>query len=347
MAKYLNILLVFLFFENNIFAQSTHSTFTLNGTINLDSGIIKMLGVGDDIYYAPNSSYKEAKIEEGKFTFSDSIRYPSAFRFRLDINNEPRYMSGIFIVDPGEQTIHCNIDSIWEIPSLTNKSMKELNELLLGSINEKNTKIEKNKTTLLEYTKKHPNSYIALWKLIDKLSSGYEHILDSTYNQLSDTIKNTYIGKILAEKLSISRVTGIGNIFPKLPLLNIKDTEVSAPSTNKHIFTLIDFWFSYCTPCISQFKEFKEIYARYKVKGFEIIGISTDTKNDESKWKNAIIKYKLPWMQYWDVNGKESGKLSIISFPTNFLVTQEGEIIAKNIKPLDLNVFLDNNLNKK
>ena len=58
----------------------------------------------------------------------------------------------------------------------------------------------------------------------------------------------------------------------------------------------------------------------------EIIGISTDKKKYELNWKEAIAKYNLSWLQYWDIDGKNASNYSINAFPANFLLNTQGEI---------------------
>ncbi len=94
----------------------------------------------------------------------------------------------------------------------------------------------------------------------------------------------------------------------------------------------------------STFEKLKTIYQKYRFKGFEIIGISTDEKKNKADWKKAIIRYNLSWKHFWDVNGFWAQKLSINSFPTNFLLDNTGKIIAKNIEPTELEKLLEKNL---
>ena len=108
---------------------------------------------------------------------------------------------------------------------------------------------------------------------------------------------------------------------------------------------MIDFWFSYCKPCLAQFPKYKEIYNLNKVKGFEIIGISVDRKEDEANWLNTIKKYNLSWLQYLDKNEIVSQKLNIKSFPTNFLLDSNGVIVGKDFSPEDLENFLREKFN--
>jgi alkyl hydroperoxide reductase subunit AhpC len=88
----------------------------------------------------------------------------------------------------------------------------------------------------------------------------------------------------------------------------------------------------------------KETYEKYKDKGFEIIGISTDRIRYKEKWEEAIQKYALLWPQYWDQDGEASSKLSINKFPTNFLLDSRGHIIRKDLRPVELDQFLWENM---
>ena len=78
MNRYVIFLLCFIIFGNKIAAQSTHLIYILKGTINLDFGKIKLVSIGDDIYYPGNSGYQEAEIKDGNYIFTDSIQYPYA-----------------------------------------------------------------------------------------------------------------------------------------------------------------------------------------------------------------------------------------------------------------------------
>jgi len=61
-------------------------------------------------------------------------------------------------------------------------------------------------------------------------------------------------------------------------------------------------------------------------------------------WENVLNKYQLEWPQYWDQDQKQSSKLAINIFPTNFLLDKNGKIIAKNLMPNQLSYFLSKHL---
>jgi peroxiredoxin len=97
-------------------------------------------------------------------------------------------------------------------------------------------------------------------------------------------------------------------------------------------YTLIDFWASWCRPCLLQIPDLKKTYADFHSKGFEIFSYSLD--NRESMWKKALKKYDMPWKHASDIKGWQSEwatAYNVTFIPFNFLINEKGEIIAKNL----------------
>ena len=115
---------------------------------------------------------------------------------------------------------------------------------------------------------------------------------------------------------------------------------------NKNKYTLVDFWYSHCRPCIAQFPLMKNIYQTYRNKGFGITGISVDKATDSSDWQRIIEKYELKWNQLWDKDGRVAELMYINSFPNSFLFDSTGKLIQRNIKPYELENFLKDHLQK-
>lgn len=113
---------------------------------------------------------------------------------------------------------------------------------------------------------------------------------------------------------------------------------------SKNKYTLIDFWFGTCKPCLLTFPKLKELYSTYHSKGFEIQAIAAEHTKYVNQTKQVIQKYKLPWLNALDENRTFSNANKITSFPTNYLVDQEGKIIQKDISLEELEKFLANNL---
>jgi len=100
---------------------------------------------------------------------------------------------------------------------------------------------------------------------------------------------------------------------------------------------LVDFWATWCAPCVFELPNVQKVYEKYHEKGLEIIGVSLDQSQD--KLKNFTKDKNIPWAQFCDGKGWENKlaqKYGIPSIPATFLLDGEGKIIAKNLRGDDL-----------
>ncbi|MDB6138522.1 MAG: alkyl hydroperoxide reductase/Thiol specific antioxidant/Mal allergen, partial [Verrucomicrobiaceae bacterium] len=96
---------------------------------------------------------------------------------------------------------------------------------------------------------------------------------------------------------------------------------------------LVDFWATWCGPCVAELPNVLKAYETYHDKGFEVIGISLDQK--EPALREFVKNKKVPWPQYFDGKGWEnalSTKFGIHSIPATFLVGKDGKIEATNLR---------------
>ena len=360
-----------------ISVSQSYNSFVLKGKCSISDGLIH-LGTLDGNYYPCIVDGYDVKLINGYFSIDAPIKYPYAFRILIKQNGVLVYVSDMFFVEKGLQTININVGENKGLLTIDNTSMEELKsdyalwfKSYNSEVNEFNIKKDSllhiynnslpsketsrlmnemdklsahNDTLLLQYTKKHPGSFVALWKLVDKVTNGYKVIFDSILTCFSPEIKATYTAKALMETLKTARIGRVGNHFPALYLSDTKTKILLQTIQTNSKYTLIDFWFSSCAPCKSQFQELRRLYDSYSFKGFNIIGISVDQEEDIDKWRSAINSYGLIWPQYLDLNQTESRKLSILSYPSNFLLDEKGIIIAKNISLYDLSKILEDNL---
>ena len=92
---------------------------------------------------------------------------------------------------------------------------------------------------------------------------------------------------------------------------------------------LVDFWATWCAPCIRAMPGVKALYEEFHARGFEIIGISLDEEREALD--EYLAKESLPWPQYFDGKGWEgelATKYRIESIPTTFLIGPDGKIVA-------------------
>ena len=130
----------------------------------------------------------------------------------------------------------------------------------------------------------------------------------------------------------------IGELAPEFELMRNYNNRMQQLSSFRGGVVLIDFWASWCLPCIKENLEFKEIYAKHNADGFNIWGVSIDKK--EKAWKKSLNKYNLPWVQSRSVDDQVINMYNVQALPTNFLLDENGRIIARNITAKELSNIL-------
>lgn len=93
---------------------------------------------------------------------------------------------------------------------------------------------------------------------------------------------------------------------------------------------LLDFWATWCPPCIAEMPNVKQTYAKYKNKNFEIIGISLDRA--KSALTSYLEKEGITWPQYYDNGGRIANMYQVRAIPSTFLIDAEGVIRMTNLR---------------
>lgn len=112
--------------------------------------------------------------------------------------------------------------------------------------------------------------------------------------------------------------------------------------------TIIDFWASWCPPCREENPHVLAIYNEFHAKGLNIIGVSLD--DNIASWKKAIAKDQLTWPQVsnlkkWDC---PIAKLyNVEEIPSTFILDENGNIVAKNLRGDELKAKIKSLLSTK
>ena len=136
-------------------------------------------------------------------------------------------------------------------------------------------------------------------------------------------------------RLENYRNVAVGNKFVDFTLQDPKGNEVSLSDfAGQGNYVLVSFWATWCGPCIWQVPYLVELYAKYKSRGFEIVGVSFDTNHDA--WVNGIERLNITWVQMSDLQGPLQSPVwdlyAIRGIPHSVLLDREGTIIANNLR---------------
>lgn len=348
--------------QRKTFSINGNSTFYNGQRLFIQGGVYSKSNSYNDFMFVHdsadsiNSSYKTLLVQDNQFTINGFLEYPHPFQVSFyDAKTESGTSSYFFFADAG--AVNIEINDLFtnkylgnHLLSRSNKEYQHLKKLYSNTVDTLNGKVHDFKAkqkTIQKYITQNPGSYVALWDLvidyaIEKNWKNDDDIKIILKNALllSSAIKKTTTYKSLLENIKKDLELSTGKTFPNIPL---NSTDSLIPIVKKNKFTLIDFWFSGCVPCVRQFPSYKVSYDLNKSKGFEIIGISVDGKKEEADWHKIIQNMNLNWLHYLDTNDV-SGKLHITGFPTNYLLDNDGKIIKVNITPEELERFLQQNL---
>ena len=93
---------------------------------------------------------------------------------------------------------------------------------------------------------------------------------------------------------------------------------------------LLDFWGTWCPPCVASVPDLRNLYKRYANEpSFVLIGISSD--HDEGVWRQFTEKNKMVWPQYLDENRRIQKAFGVRAFPTYILIDHEGIVRMQSV----------------
>ena len=285
------------------------------------------------------------------------IEYPVPYVFGYyDKEAGMPILSKKFFLEAGSYKVELpeNIkSSIINIDGATNKEYVSFIKLFSNLYTQSNgdfkfdslTNLVEKENIIGEYIKKQPQSYVALWEIIDDYTSyDFNFIYLENLKLFSSNVKASSVYKEFEKKLLATSVSIKGNVFPKIKLN--KNESLSINDFNKSKLTLIDYWATSCAPCIAAMPELVSMYNEYKSKGVKFITITDEQELKRIKLANEILKRnKVVWKNYFDLNRNIFNTLNINGYPTQLLVNDKGVIIGRNIGMLkDIKAILDNYL---
>lgn len=196
------------------------------------------------------------------------------------------------------------------------------------------------------YIKSNNNDISSIFCFLELRKSPYpfaraEESWPGLFNGLSDEVKRSHLGQIYKATLDkndlvlkMAKSVSVGKSFKDFTLKDVSGKEIKISSClKKGQYVLLDFWASWCGPCRAENPNVLKVYDKYHEKGFDVVAVSLDESKEA--WEKAIAADKMPWTQLSDLKGWKSDIVAaygITGIPANFLLDENGTIIATNLR---------------
>jgi thiol-disulfide isomerase/thioredoxin len=189
------------------------------------------------------------------------------------------------------------------------------------------------------------------WNNVDAEIDGYQKqfgvspqttnnvvLLRKSELKLADSLNNPEKYDALVQKLSHDPVPEVAALVARIvelksKPLDLKFTAVDGRAVDLSALrgkvVLIDFWATWCGPCVGEVPNVVSTYQKYHDQGFEIVGISLD--EDKDALQSFTASKGMTWPQYFDGQGWKnaiSSSFEIHSIPAMWLVNKQGMLVT-------------------
>ncbi len=119
--------------------------------------------------------------------------------------------------------------------------------------------------------------------------------------------------------------------IPDFKLKNLKNRTVSFSEIKGEKLTVIDFWATWCKPCVRSIPKLVAVYEKYKNQGVQFIGINVDGTRNLPKVRPYVRALKITYPVLLDINDQLRNDLRIVSIPYILVVDQNNNIVFTHI----------------
>lgn len=223
-----------------------------------------------------------------------------------------------------------------EDSTITPEKLSELNQKV-AKLNEEEISLDK------KYAIRNINTIVGTFVFTNSFYAMTTAEKESIVNLMNEETKQVQRIKEIIADIETEKKVAVGKIFTdfKLPSLTGDSTALS-DLVGKTDYVLVDFWASWCGPCMHSLPELKKLYNIYKGTRFEVFGVSLD--EDAEAWKAVINSRQLTWKHASDLKGWKcvgSRTYAVNSIPSTILINKKGEIVGKNLTFQEIEKFLD------
>ena len=320
------------------------SGYTLTGEIpDLEQSTVYLCTAED--YPADLIVLDSARVEQGRFMFEGRIPHSALGYLSLDgrktlasfiLENAPIRIEGRLADRKSFVAASPLNDSLAQFQ----RQLERFAERRKGTRGEELDAIQEE---LYDYTYRtvvnNADNFLAV-RILSRYPTGFRsarQMLDAI-DRLSEPMQRHYmIRRYLRPRIEQYLRTDVGQPYrdiaaptPAGDTLSLRQA-VEDPA-NKCV--LVDFWASWCGPCMAEIPFLKADYEKYGKKGFEIYAVSFDSQRD--RWIDAVRQQGMKWIQVSDLSGFQTPAAeayAVQSIPSNFLIRcSDGQIVATQLR---------------
>lgn len=196
---------------------------------------------------------------------------------------------------------------------------------------EKRSGLDGGSGLIMDYIKSNDNLFSSslLWDIYERRMVSNDSLVKELLKKYPKEIQDQIYCKNLAQKIIEREKIAKGLKIDELKGITKEGDEFSLTSILGNKYIMLDFWGTWCMPCVKGMPNMKKFYDKNKSK-IEIISIACADK--EPKWKDFINKHKeYNWVHIFDADNQNIKKFAIDAFPTKIILDKEGKIIYKKV----------------
>jgi len=316
--------------------------YTIRGNIEgVESPYIYLIVNGSE-----GTSIDSARVTEGAFVFSGRTERPEVAYLSLD--KELPLLR--FFLENAELAIEGNLynsNEVFARGTASNEAMNAFNELTYNTGEtygvteaeaDREALVERYKQQMRDLIDRNRDNLCGTIVLAETGSMFFtpQEVLDqigrfpAAWQQRAELAD---LRKVMEHRLR----TAVGEPYTDITAPDAAGDRVSLRSVVENPanrYVLLDFWASWCGPCMAETPYLRAGYDKYRKRGFEIYAVSLD--DDRSAWQNAVAEKQLEWIQVCDRNGFECPAAldyAVESIPSNFLIDcADGRIVAAQLR---------------
>jgi peroxiredoxin len=336
---------------------------TISGELKESNGEVLIL---EELNTAGQKILDSAKLDaSGKFEFKTTIPHIGFYRIRIGMENfgmlvldslqgakitgSAKDIGKTYKVEGSEET-----DAFIAFQSVNNFGQEKMDSLrgrfqaIMSMLNNDSTKfdsvnnvfqggynilLDQISLKMASAIKTHNSSYASLAFLPMLNPEKNEALFKELSANLIQKYPKSKEVKSFNDQVKAMFKLAIGSMAPEISQPS-PDGKTKNLSALKGKVVLIDFWASWCKPCLKESPNVVKLYNKFKSKGLEIFGVSLD--KEKANWEVAIADYQLAWLHVIDSDGKAAADYGVKSIPFTILVDKDGKILAKGLHAEEL-----------